>query len=66
MELRGAPIALEVGRISALLYTVKGQKKKRYHRFKANNAPRLFVSSDGRALFSVGGNPKFSARGFLG
>jgi hypothetical protein len=66
MALRGAPVAIEIGKIAAILYSAKGKKKKFLHRFKEANAPRLFVSADGRALFALGGNPKFSARGFLG
>jgi hypothetical protein len=56
--------ALEVGQLISIGYKALGDGKDYYHEFSAPKA-RVFVSADGRQIYFVGGNYRFSERGFL-
>jgi hypothetical protein len=56
--------ALEVGQFFGIIYIAEG--KKYLHKFNANNRPQVFVSSDGRQVYVIGGSYRFTDRGFVG
>jgi hypothetical protein len=60
-------VALVVGRCDGVLYTTvrDGQREKYIHRFKAAAAPILAASPDGRQLFLLGGEFRFTERGIV-
>lgn len=59
--------AMVVGRLDGVLYTTvrDGEKEKYIHRFKARSAPILAASADGRQLFILGGEFRFTERGIV-
>ena len=59
-------IALRVGTLDGLIYRIDGERKPLVHRFKRTDRPLLFVSSDGRQIYSVRGRYRFTDRGFEG
>lgn len=64
----GVPDGLVVfpfGRLDGVMYTTTrdGKKEKYMHQFKVSSAPILCATSDGKQLFIVGGNYKFTNAG---
>ena len=62
-----AGICLVVGTCDGVLYTTvrDGRKEKYIHKFKADDAPLLVVSPDGRQLMLIGGRFRFTERGIV-
>lgn len=62
-------VGIEVGTIDAILYTTKRGEKgrvERYeHQFAKKARPILAVTEDGKNLFSLGGDFRFTDRGFV-
>jgi hypothetical protein len=56
--------ALEVGQFYGIAYIAEG--KKYFHKFNANNRPRVFVSADGKQIYILRGGYRFTDRGFIG
>lgn len=61
-----AVVALKVGELDGVIYTATGDRKKYIHKFKKSSRPLLFVSSDGKQAFILGGGYRFTDRGFVG
>lgn len=55
-----------VGELDGIIYRIDGERQPLIHRFTSTDRPLLFVSSDGRQLYSVRGRYRFTDRGFVG
>lgn len=66
IEQNGAEECLAVGEVYGIMYKVKGEPKPYYHKFKTTGRPKLFVSADGRQIYIVNGQYRFTDRGFIG
>lgn len=58
--------AFRVGELSGVMYVALSDKQEYIHQFKKNDRPALFVSSDGKQAFILGGGYVFTDRGFEG
>lgn len=56
---------LLVGEFYGIMYKVRGIREPYLHRFKAPKG-QVRVSADGRQIYIVGGNYRFTDRGFIG
>lgn len=56
--------ALEVGQFFGIAYIAGGDIY--FHKFNKRNRPLVFVSSDGRQIYILKGEYKFTDRGFIG
>lgn len=61
----GTPVFL-VGQLDGVMYKAIGEDRSSLHRFNKNDRPLLFVSSDGRQLYTIMGSYRFTDRGFEG
>jgi len=61
-------VAMAIGYCDAVAYeTVREGKVERYiHEFEKGDRPILAVSSDGKQLYLLGGDYKFTDRGIIG
>jgi hypothetical protein len=59
-------VALRVGTLDGIIYRIDGERTPLIHRFKSTDRPLLYVSSDGRQLYSVRGRYRFTEAGFVG
>lgn len=59
-------VALRIGTIDSIGYRIDGERIPNIHFFSRTDRPLLFVSSDGRQLYSVRGRYRFTDRGFVG
>lgn len=57
---------LLVGELEGVIYIAKGDQKRYIHQFNKKNRPALYVSSDGKQAFILGGGYVFTDRGFEG
>lgn len=57
---------LEVGEFYGVMYKTKETKEPYLHKFNARRRPKLYVTADGQQLIAVGGDYKFTDRGFIG
>jgi hypothetical protein len=58
--------ALVVGEVHGISYIAAVSKEKYFHKFGPGARPLLVVSEDGSQAIMVGGNYKFTDRGFVG
>lgn len=60
-------VGVSIGEVDGILYTTRrdGKIEKYIHKFNAKDKPLFVVSPDGRALFLVGGNYRFTERGIV-
>jgi hypothetical protein len=58
--------ALEVGEFYGVMYKVPGTAEPYLHKFNGRRRPKLYVSADGSQLIAIGGDYKFTDRGFIG
>ena len=61
---KGATVVLEVGTLLSLGYRSSGDGEAYYHEFESKR-PKVFVTSDGRQAFLIGGSYTFTERGFI-
>lgn len=66
VELKGPIQCLVVGELDGVIYRLEGVEEPFVHHFAKSNRPVLVVSEDGRLFFPVGGNYRFTERGFVG
>lgn len=59
-------VAIRIGQLDSLSYRIDGERIANIHFFTRTDRPLLFVSSDGRQLYSVRGRYRFTERGFVG
>ena len=59
-------VAFELGRVDGITYTVIENGKEVTYHHDFNDRPPLAVSHDGRNLFVLGGEWKFTDRGIVG
>lgn len=59
-------IALRIGELDSVGYRIDGERIPNIHFFSRTDRPLLYVSSDGRQLYSVRGRYRFTDRGFVG
>lgn len=64
VEMSGPVDVALVGDMAGIIYIAKGDGKKYIHQFKKTARPLLYVSSDGRHAFILGGGFRFTDRGF--
>ncbi len=59
--------AIDIGKVIGIIYetTRDGVKENYIHKFKVSARPHLVVSTDGRAFRSLGGDFRFTDRGFV-
>lgn len=57
--------ALLVGKFTRIAYCALDGKEY-IHTFNKRNRPHVFVSSDGRQIYILGGGYRFTERGFVG
>lgn len=57
---------LEVGEFYGVMYKTKETAEPYLHKFNGRRRPKLYVTADGSQLFAVGGDYKFTDRGFIG
>jgi hypothetical protein len=53
-----------VGPLLGVIYLNPGDGKEYHHEFPKRALPRLWISSDGRQFFALGGSYRFTQRGF--
>ncbi len=60
-------VGLTVGTCDGILYTTKrdGKTEQYIHRFRKSSRPLLVVNHDGAQVALIGGNFKFTNRGFV-
>lgn len=60
-------VAVAVGEIDGVLYTTvrDGKTEKYIHKFHSKDKPLFAVSPDGKQLFLIGGNYRFTERGIV-
>lgn len=58
-------VALEVGRLDAVMYEAIGDGKLYKHDFTRNRSPRLYSNAAANQLYILGGIYRFSDRGIL-
>lgn len=66
IEQNGAEECLAVGEVYGIMYKVKGTPEPYLHKFGTTKRPKLFVSADGKQIYIVKGQYKFTYRGFIG
>jgi hypothetical protein len=59
-------VAMRVGSLIGVIYRIDGERQPLIHKFTRTDRPLLFVSSDGRQIYSVRGRYRFTDRGFVG
>lgn len=59
-------VGLAVGDFYAITYRAVGDGHLYTHKFGSTNRPLVYVNSDGRQIYILGGGYKFTARGFIG
>jgi hypothetical protein len=59
-------VALRIGELDSVGYRIDGERIPNIHFFSSTDRPLLYVSSDGRQLYSVRGRYRFTDRGFVG
>lgn len=59
-------IALYIGECDGVLYKAPGDSRSSLHRFNKNDRPLLFVSADGRQLYTIMGSYRFTRDGLIG
>ena len=57
---------LEVGEFYGVMYKTADTAEPYLHRFNARRRPKLYVTADGQQLFAIGGDYRFTDRGFIG
>lgn len=59
-------LGLAVGDFYAITYRAVGDGHLYTHQFGSTNRPLVYVNSDGRQIYILGGGYKFTNRGFIG
>lgn len=59
-------LGLAVGDFYAITYRAVGDGHLYTHQFGSKNRPLVYVNSDGRQVYILGGEYKFTERGFIG